>query len=393
MIIKSKRIVLQNQIMNGYIVVENGIIQSIEPVNAGLKEDLDVKEKMIIPGIIDTHNHGTMGYSLMKDASENEIKKYLKSLTSQGVTSVFPTCDISIISKVAALAKQDILGAQIVGIHSEGPWLNRVGEKGIKTGWPKVDAEVAKKMIRDGQGMLKLVAIAPEIPGADQLMNIFKDAGVTLAMAHTDMNYRQANEAVENGISVATHLCNVMTGLHHRDIGTLGASLLNDKVYCELICDGLHVSLPMIQLILKVKNHNQIFMISDCTPLSGAPVGRYKGFGPGMEYINVTEDGFVLSDEGRLCGSSQGVIYGMKNLVNKLGISIVDVAKMSALNIANFYNIKNKGSLDVGNDADFVIIDDDFNVLQTYCRGKKVFDKNEDKDIFNPNFKKEFVLA
>lgn len=393
MIIKSKRIVCKDHILDGYIVIENGLIKSLLPATRKLVVDLDVGNNRVIPGIFDTHNHGTQGYSLIDNCDEDEIMGYLKGLASQGVTSVFPTCSLEAISTIATIAQKPQDGAKIVGIHSEGPWLNRVGEKGVKTGWPETNTDTAIKMIDDGKGLLKLVALAPEIPGTDDLMAIFLENGVKVAIAHSDMDFQMTNEAIDKGASIATHLCNVMTGLHHRDIGVLGACLLRDSVDCELICDGMHVSLPMVQLVLKAKDNHQIMMISDCTPMSGAPVGRYKGFGQGMEYINVTKEGFVLSDQGRLCGSSQGVIYGIRNLVEQLNIPIEKVMRLSATNPCSIHGIQNKGSIEIGKDADIVVIDDTYNVLCTYSEGRKVYDSTIDVSVFNPDFLGAFEIS
>lgn len=392
MIIKSKRIVCEDDIIDGYVIVEDGKFLAIETADKNLDEDIDCGNDRIIPGIFDTHNHGTQGYTLMSGVSKKEIKGYLKGLAAQGVTNIFPTASIDLISTLSNMMEEELDGAKIVGIHSEGPWLNRVGEKGSKTGWPTVDINVAKKMIEDGRGNLKLVAIAPEIPGVDEIIDLFVRNGVKVAVAHSDMNYTQTKEAIDKGITVATHLSNVMTGLHHRDVGVLGACLLDDRVNCELICDGMHVSLPMVKIILRAKDNNKIMMISDCTPMSGAPVGKYKGFGPGMEVINVNENGFVLSDEGRLCGSSQGVLFGIYNLVEKLHLPIQEVVKLSSLNASRVYGLESKGSIAIGKDADFVVIDDNYKVIKTYSEGRKVFDADVDKDIFNPEFLKKNIL-
>lgn len=390
MIIKSKRIICEEAIVDGYLEIEDGVIKAITPASTALTCDLDVGDHRIMPGFFDTHNHGTMGYSLMKDSDEAEVKGYLKGLASQGVTSVFPTCDIAMIKTIAKMSKEVQDGASIVGIHSEGPWLNRVGEKGIKTGHPEIDLKIARTMIDDGQGKLKLVAIAPEIPGAQAVIELFLKNDITVAFAHSDDTFEEASNHIKQGVRVATHLCNVMSGLHHRDIGGLGACLLHDEVACELICDGMHVSLPMVQLIMKSIAHSRIMMISDSTPMAGAPVGVYRGFGPGMEEIHVNEEGFVLNSTGRLCGSSQGIIFGVKNLVEKLHVPIVEVARLSSLHACHTYGLQDrKGSLKVGKDADFIIINDEYDVLATYCEGRKVYDYTKDIDVFNPTFLSE----
>ena len=138
-------------------------------------------------------------------------------------------------------------------------------------------------MVEAGNGWLRLVALAPEIPGMDPIIEYFLSQGITVAAAHSDNNYKQAMAAYAKGISVATHTGNVMTDMHHRDIGGLGAALTNENVTCEVICDGLHICDEMLGIYFKVKSTDKFMMISDCTALSGAPVGKYEGIFEGME--------------------------------------------------------------------------------------------------------------
>ena len=200
------------------------------------------------------------------------------------------------------------------------------------------------------------------------------------------------NIGIDNGITVATHLGNVMTGLHHRDVGTMGACILRDEVTCELICDGLHVSLPMVKLVLRMKDHDKIMMISDNGSFLGAPVGHYQGSASNANNdrrtIFVTEEGFVVSESGRLSGSSKPVIYGIKNLVEVLGMNLEEVIKLSSFNVAKKYDLKQRGSIALNNFADFVVIDDDYDVLATFVEGRKVFDKKTTKIDINPDFLK-----
>lgn len=387
MIIKSERIYMEDGVKSGYLEIRGGkFISFSEEAPEG--EWIDYGKSRVIPGIIDTHNHGTCGYAMMGN-NPAEVKGYLKGCASQGVTGVFPTADIDMLEVVADEAKQQELtkkyeGSKILGIHSEGPWLNRTGEKGIRRGWPEVKLEMAQEMVKRGKGYLKLVALAPEIPGMDEIISYFLSQGITVADAHSDCNYKEAMGAYEKGITVATHTGNVMTGMHHRDIGGLGAALLNDKVECEVICDGMHICLDMLQIYFKIKDFSRFMMISDCTQLSGAPVGSYQGFEPEMT-INVTEEGFLLSDTGRLCGSSQPVLFGIGNLVEKLDIPMETVVKMAALNAAVKYGFSGeKGSIKVGKDADFVVISDDYKAVATYVEGQKVYDREEEGNIFNP---------
>lgn len=376
------------------LIIEGGKITAIKDKEENEVVDADYTGYRIIPGIIDTHNHGTMGYSLMGDCEdkEAEVRGYLKGLASQGVTACFPTADHSYFKAIANVAKTSVDGAKVVGIHSEGPYLNRVGEKGVDTGHPDIDLEHIKAMVNDADGLLKLMAIAPEIPGAKDAIKYLNSQGVRCAFAHSNMNYHEALEAYKWGISVVTHTANVMSGIHHRNMGGLGAALLSDDVFNELICDGLHVSNEMIKMMFRIKNaaFEKFMMISDNVPMAGAPIGRYDL--PGMFEVNIDEKGYCLSDTGRLCGSTLPVIKGIANLEKNLKLPMETIVKMSSLNPAKVYAIAHKGYLAVGMDADFVVIDEAYNVCQTYSEGRKVFDINSDHDLFNPVFMQRYSL-
>lgn len=390
MIIHSNQVYTATGVKPAYLQVDKGRIQAILPTHAKVRADVDYGNLRIIPGIIDTHNHGAVGYRY-DEVTEAELKTCLKGEAAYGVTSIFPTTIIlSQYPLLAKVAREGNDGARIVGIHAEGPWGSRVGEKGINPGYPSVDMEYAKKMIEVGCGMLKLVDIAPEVPGALEAIEFFTAQGITVSAYHTNANYEEANRGIDHGITVATHLGNVMTGLHHRDVGTMGAAILRDEVYTELICDGLHVCLPMIQLIMKMKDHEKIMMVSDNGTFLGAPVGHYRGQaknkGTDREFIEVTPEGFVLSQTGRLSGSSKPVLYGIKNLIEVLHFPLEEVIRMSSANPARKYGLVHKGEINVGKDCDLVVIDDQFNVVATYVEGRKVFDAKQEEIPFNPQF-------
>ena len=391
---KSKRIYTEKGIVDGFIGVENGKVASI--ITGTLDKPYeDFGDKRIIPGVIDTHNHGAVGYSFNESTTTKEVEACLLGEAAQGVTGIFPTVNqVEQFPLLADVADKEVTGAKILGIHSEGPWGSRVGEKGDpkNTYYKPVDLEYAKRMYEDGRGWLKLVAIAPEVDRALDAIHYFTSVGVTTSAYHTNANYEQANIGIDNGLTVATHLGNVMTGLHHRDVGTMGACILRDEVTCELICDGLHVSLPMVQLVLRMKDHDKIMMVSDNGNFLGAPVGHYQGTASNANNdrrtIFVTEDGFVVSESGRLSGSSKPVIYGIKNLVEVLGMDLEEVIRMSSFNVAKKYNLDGRGSIALDNFADFVVIDDEYEVLATFVEGRKVFDKETTNIEINPEFLK-----
>ena len=393
--VQSTRIYMEDGCKAGVLTIENGKITAFTPGTD--PEAVDYGDKRIIPGIFDTHNHATCGFNPGEDFGTLEerkalVKGYLKALASQGTVNVFPTVTpVDAIAAVAAVhdeGPQD--GANILGIHSEGPWLSRVGEKGIRTGWPEVSVETAKAMVEAGHGLLRLVALAPEIPGIEPVMEYFLSQGVDLAAAHSDNNYVQATAAYDKGVGVATHTGNVMTGLHHRDVGGLGAALLHEGVECEVICDGLHICNEMLKLYFRMKSTDRFMMISDLTVCSGGPVGRYKSDSPEGD-MNLTPEGFLMSDAGRLRGSSQPVLYDIGNLVEKVGVPMETVLKMACLNPCKKYGFADrKGTLAVGKDADFAVITDDYKAQATYSEGRKVYDRDVDGVIINDRFFEEF---
>ncbi len=389
MIIYTKRIVTEQGIIDGFLKIEEGRIsdivrKDIEEMNA----DIDFGDSTVIPGIFDTHNHGYMGWD--PDKGKEETLHYAKAVASAGVTSVFPTVDNEheAYPGIVEAIKENADGARILGIHSEGPYLNRVGEKGVDTGHPEIDLDHIRKMIDEAKGYLRLVALAPELERSREAIRLLNQNGIRVAFAHSNQTYEEAMESFKDGITVITHTANVMSGLHHRNMGGLGAALLNDEVYNELICDGLHVRNEMIDIIMRIKKDpfDKIMMISDNIHFAGLPQGSYA-YDDGT-VCHIDEQGFCLTDTGRLYGSAKPVLYGMKNLVKNMHMPLEKVCIMSSLNPCEVYGFADrKGSLRIGKDADFAVIDDDFNCLYTYREGRKVYDYKEDTDLYNHEIK------
>ena len=396
--IRAQRIVLPGKVISGTVEVnEEGKIVNIH--EHSFQADIDYGDLTIIPGIIDTHNHGAAGYRF-DTADIDGMRECLKGEAALGVTGILPTtANYNSYPDLVALMKEDNDGARVLGIHSEGPWGSRVGEKGVNLGYPEVNMEEAQKYLDMADGHLVLFDIAPEIPGALDAIDFFVRNGVTVSNYHTNATYEQANLGIDHGVTVATHLFNVMTGLHHRDVGTAGASLLRDEVWCELICDGLHVCLPMVELALRMKDHSKVMMVSDNVAYAGAPVGKYDGVKMGNSpdsdraVIEKTPEGYVLSKTGRLSGSSLPVLFGIRNLVKKLHMPLEEVVRMSSYNQSVKYGFKDKGELAAGKDFDAVVIDDDFNVVATWVEGRNVFDSAKEEIPFNPEFMEKYYLG
>jgi N-acetylglucosamine-6-phosphate deacetylase len=387
MIIKCDRIVSEQGILDGYLVVEGGKIRDLVPRQyRQLSPDADATGYTIIPGIFDTHNHGMMGWAPgAGDDAEAKARALAKAYASVGVTSVFPTRTPDGWKGFLAIAGKEVDGATVMGLPSEGPYLNRVGEKGVDTGHPEIDMVKVKQAVEYAGGWLKLVALAPELEHSSELIHYLTAHGVRCAFAHSNCTYSEALAAFREGISVVTHTANVMSGIHHRNMGGLGAALLDDHVYNELIADGLHVRNEMIEIMFRVKHDafHKFMLISDNVPLAGFPQGQYTGVFPGS-VCTITAEGYCVTDTGRLAGSAVPVVRGMKNLVENLHLPLETVCRMASLNPAQVYGYGDrKGSLRVGKDADFVVLDHDFRVESTYVTGRKVYDRNIDTDLVN----------
>ena len=387
--LRSTRIYTEAGCQAGVLTIGGGKITAFQP-GAEDAEAEDWGDLRIIPGIFDTHNHGTCGYgagSRRNSLAENmaDIRGFLKGAASQGVANVFPTqLKMEGIAAAAAVLEEGPQeGARILGIHSEGPWLSRAGEKGVRGACPPVTLDTARAMIDMGRGRLRLVALAPELPGMERVIDFFLSQGVTVAAAHSDNLYRAAMAAYDRGISVATHTGNVMTGLHHRDVGGLGAALLHPGVDCEVICDGVHICDEMLGIYFKIKSPSRFLMVSDCVHLSGAPAGRYWGIFPGTTAV-VTEEGALLTDTGRIMGSSQSVLHDIGHLVEEVGISLETCLEMACLNPARKYGFAGRtGSIAVGKDADLAVIDGSYRVLSTFSQGRRVYDRAAEGEMFN----------
>ncbi|MEM1485723.1 N-acetylglucosamine-6-phosphate deacetylase [Oscillospiraceae bacterium PP1C4] len=375
--IKSKRIYTQSGCVSGILVIEDGKIAELLSYDSSVESAVeDYSNDIIIPGIIDIHNHGFKGKSVCAErtqASRDELDEYLRRLTSVGVTGVTPTATPEYFGIIADAVEQEHSGAQILGIYSEGPFGTRVGENAAEEfDYLKPDLKLTEDFIKKARGQLKIMSIAPEAEGADKVIDYLLSQGITVAAYHTNANFKQMKAGFDKGISLVTHTGNVMTGIHHRDIGALGAALLDEHANCEIITDFYHLCPEMLKLMFKIKDYSKFILVSDSVVLSGVEPGEYTLMANIV--VTVGEDGYIRDKGGRLCGSSKYVLYGMRNLVKELGIPMERVIEMASLNPAKILGASDtKGSIAKGKDADLAVLDADFNCLATYVRGKLEF--------------------
>ncbi|MBL3645465.1 N-acetylglucosamine-6-phosphate deacetylase [Bacillus sp. RHFB] len=370
---------------NGYIKVVDGKIAEVGPVSQ-YKQDDDAKvitlspDYQVIPGAIDIHIHGASNSDAM-DATHDALSTMAKTLPKEGTTSFLATTmtqstqaiESALLNAGKYIENQTQENAEIVGIHLEGPFISPA-RKGAQPEDYIVDPDVTLfKRWQEVAGIqIKLVTLAPEQPNGLDLAAHLRGTGVVASIGHSDATYDQIDEAIQAGTTHVTHLYNGMRGLHHREPGVLGAAYLRDELYVELIADGIHCRPEMIKLAYNQITSERMILITDSLRAKWLEKGTYD---LGGQPVNVDEMKATLSD-GTLAGSILKMNDAIKNTMEYTDCSMTDIIKMTAENPAKQLRIfDRKGSIQVGKDADLVILNDRLDVEMTFCRGNLAFKK------------------
>ena len=331
----------------------------------------------IIPGLIDEHTHGGAGFDFM-DADEEGIRTIGKNFLQDGVVAYLATTMTMEKERIEKALKRigaytcSPFEAQLLGIHLEGPFISPsfCGAQDPEN-ILKPETALMERWIRLSSEKIRLVTFAPEEAEKDfyellEAHRIVKNAG------HTAASAIEAEQAILRGLNGTTHTYNAMKGIHHRDIGTTGTALLNDSLYCEIIADRIHVSDQAIALLLKCKPKEKVILITDSMEAKYLSAGKYA---LGGQEVFVDGTSARLKD-GTLAGSILRLNAALKNIRDISHLPLTDVVDMASINPARNLGIQDrKGSISLGKDADFVIIDEDFDVYATYIAGKEVYRK------------------
>lgn len=388
--LKSDHIFTEEGFLAGYITFENGRITGISKEHDGPYED--VKDLYILPGIIDIHNHGFGGWSMTDPCEEEDILGFAKAAASIGLTGVLPTAKEEAFEAIARVMDTEYEGARIYGIHSEGPFWARGGENTKGESWPAPSVEETERLVKKAGGKMVMMAIAPELPGAYDVIRYLHAQNIKVACCHTAAYSEQIFDAYEKaGFEIATHLGNGMRGIHHRNVGTLGSLLLLDDIWYEVITDLNHICADMLKLMFRIQPYEKFILISDSNFAAGLPCGTYLRYG---QERTMDEKGLILNADGRICGSGRWVLSNMEKLVNVVGVPLEDTIRMASIRPARFLGIdKETGSLKPGKRADMILIDSGFCCHKTYVNGKLVYDREVDtpERIFNPEAMKRKI--
>lgn len=380
MLIKHAKIYTEQEIIDGHLFIKNGkIAQIYRDLPTDFNDQIEIIEANqlnVIPGFIDTHIHGANGADVM-DATHEAIETMANYLVSEGTTSFLATTITQSIDKIeAALTnlgqyKNTDRGAEMIGIHLEGPFVEK-----SKAGAQPIEHIIKPNLALFNQwqklahNRIKTVTIAPEHDQDYQFTSALRRASVNVSAGHTDVNFSGIKEAVNHGVNQVTHLCNAMNGIHHRDIGVVGGAFLLEKIKAEVIADGIHVDPAMLQLIYQNVGSERLILITDSMRAKGLRPGDYE---LGGQLVHVSEDRAVLVN-GVLAGSILGMIDGVKQVFSMRDVSFHDIILMASINPAKQVGVfTEKGSIEIGKDADLLLVDDDFDLKLTFKKGKIVY--------------------
>lgn len=376
------RVVTHDAILDpGWIEIDGSRIVAVGG-SAPPRIDVDLADRYVVPGFVDTHVHGGGGGSYTS-ADPAEIEKVAAFHLGHGTTSTIA----SLVSAQADELEQQVevlaesvrsgRAGSVAGIHLEGPWL-APGKKGahkVDALRPPTSAEVGRLLDVAG-GTIRMATIAPELDGGLAAIKQVADAGAVVAIGHTMATYDQALRGLDAGATVATHLYNAMPSLHHREPGAVAALLEDSRCVVELVADGHHVHPAMLNLAIRAAGVDRVSLVTDAMQAAGLGDGEYALGGLAVKVQN----GLVrLREGGSIAGSTLTMDAAFRFVVREVGVSLVEAARMAATNPAGALGLRDVGALRTGLRADLVLLDGALEVSAVMRAGVWVSDEHREK--------------
>lgn len=364
-----------NMIQDGRVEVQgNKIVYAGQrkPPSGQLTEHGD---RFILPGLIDIHVHGAMGYDFMTP-TRRALVTLSRYLAAGGVTGFLATTYTSSHHQTLTAVKQlaqapPLPGARLLGIHLEGPYINKdYGGAQTREHIRELCLEELGEVVGSGGELIKMVTLAPENEAALEAVRWLKGKGIIVSAGHTGATFTQFKRAADEGLSHVAHLFNGMRGLHHREPGIVGAALTDGRVSVELIADGLHLHPASLRMAALLKGASNTVLISDSIKPAGLSEGDYR---VGDATIRVG-NGELRLLSGALAGSSIRLNQALKTMNEKAGAGVTEATQMATDTPARILGLSpSKGRLAEGSDADLTVLDRDFKVQETWVMGEKVY--------------------
>lgn len=341
--------------------------------------DLLARDTIVVPGFVDVHIHGAGGHDVM-EATREALSTITERVARRGTTSLLATtvsaspdetCR-SLAGIAAYIASPENRptphrpAAEILGIHLEGPFISSA-RRGVhpESALEAPSIPLLERFLAAAAGTARILTVAPELPGALELIERAVKEGLVVGIGHTDATYEQAQEAIERGAKHAVHVFNAMRPFSHRDTGVIGSVLTHGDVSAEIIADGVHVDSPAVEILLASKGPDRVILVSDGIAATGMPDGDYH---LGSIDVRVSK-GVARNAEGRLAGSTLTLDRAVRNMV-QLNVPLIDAIHMATLGPARRLGLAGKkGVIAVGADADLVFLHQDLSVAGVMTRG------------------------